>query len=1002
MGAQPDCRTDNAQATASALPPNAMSGTSTFRQSLLATLVMSLTVAVCFLVWWQLERSQARLQQMVLAQAEQRSVQLADAMAGQVAGLIGTIDLALKQLRREWRGDPREFDETARGVLATLPAGAVTHLSVVGTDGHVLYNSLDLPPGTYVGDREHFRVHLQGGDRLHIGKPVLARLGGQWTFIVNRPLLRDGVFAGTVNMLVASAHMSEKLAGLALSEQDLIGLLHTDGSYLARNRDYLEAMGRGVPASRPFLAPDAPTRGVFRAAGALDDVTRIYAWHRLTDYGLITAIGLAEQAVLAPLAASMRADRAFALGVSALVAVFGGFVALLLLRAGRAQAAIAASEASLREAQRIAHMGSWQYDLRDGSVTWSPEVYRIHEVDPAVFRPSYEGFLAFIHPDDRDRVDRAYREAVRLRQPYEIAYRLLLRDGRLKHLRVKGETEYRGDQPVRTQGMVQDATELTLAEQALREQQGLLAEAQRVAHLGNWNLDLASGRAIWSEEEYRLLGYEPDAVEASVDNFMRAVHPDDRDTVAAAMRQAMDGDARRPYFVEHRVAAADGERILEQRGHVVFDADGRALRMFGTTMDVTERKQAERALKQLNEELEARVARRTAELVHAKDEAERASRAKSEFLSRMSHELRTPLNAILGFGQLLELSALDVEQHDNVHEILRAGHHLLDLINEVLDLARIEAGRMEVSIEPVMLAPVMEECLTLIRPLAEARAIHIGEVRGAGDTHALADRVRLKQVVLNLLSNAVKYNREGGDIGVAWWLMEDVVYIEISDTGAGLTETQRSFVFVPFERLDANQQAIEGTGIGLALSKRLVELMHGEIGVDSRPGAGSTFWLRLPAGVQPAETAVATTIAPEPPPVAVDSGALRRVLCIEDNPANLRLLERILKQRAGIELLTASTPGLGLELARAHRPALILLDINLPEMDGYAVLERLRAASATRAIPVIAVSANAMPKDVARGQAAGFDAYLTKPIQIPELLRQVDAALALAGDGTAR
>jgi PAS domain S-box-containing protein len=979
-----------------------MSGASTLRQSLLAALVMALTVAVCILVWWQLERSQVRLQQMVLAQAEQRNVQLADAMAGQVAGLIGTIDLALRQLRREWRGDARGFDETARGALATLPAGAVTHLSVVGADGHVLYNSLDLPPGVYVGDREHFRVHLAGGDRLHIGKPVLSRLGGQWAFIVNRPLLRDGAFAGTVNMLVSSAYVSEKLAGLALSEQDLIGLLHSDGSYLARSRDYLEAMGRAVPASRPFLAPDAPAQGVVRTTGALDDVARIYAWRRLPEYGLITAIGLAERGVLAPLAASMRSDRILALGVSVLVAVFGGFVAWLLLRAGRAQAVIYASEASLREAQRIAHMGSWQYDLRDHRVTWSPEVYRIHEVDAAVYRPSYEGFLAFIHPDDRDRVDRAYRDSVRLQQPYEIEYRLLLRDGRVKHLRAKGETEYRNGRPIRTVGMVQDVTELTAAEQALREQESLLAEAQRVAHLGNWNLDLTTGRAIWSEEEYRLLGYAPNAVEASMDHFMRAVHPDDRDAVAAAMRQAMDADTQRPYFVEHRVSSADGERILEQRGHVVFDDQGRAVRMFGTTMDVTERKRAEQALKQLNEELEARVARRTAELVHAKEEAERASRAKSEFLSRMSHELRTPLNAILGFGQLLDLSRLDAEQRDNVHEILRAGQHLLDLIHEVLDLARIEAGRLEISVEPVAVAAVMQECLTLIRPLAEARAIHLGDVRGTADAHVLADRVRLKQVLLNLLSNAVKYNREGGDIGVAWWPMEDVVYIEVSDTGAGLTDTQRTAVFVPFERLDADSHAIEGTGIGLALSKRLIDLMHGEIGVDSRRGVGSTFWLRLPAVESPAETAEVGRHALPAASSPAGTDAPRRVLCIEDNPANLRLLERILKQRGGIELLTAAAPGLGLELARAHRPALILLDINLPDMDGYAVLERLRAAPETCAIPVIAISANAMPKDVARGQAAGFAAYLTKPLQIAELLRQVDATLARTGDDADR
>jgi signal transduction histidine kinase/CheY-like chemotaxis protein len=380
-------------------------------------------------------------------------------------------------------------------------------------------------------------------------------------------------------------------------------------------------------------------------------------------------------------------------------------------------------------------------------------------------------------------------------------------------------------------------------------------------------------------------------------------------------------------------------------------------------------------------------------LQRAMEEAERANTAKSDFLSRMSHELRTPLNVVLGFGQLLEMRAeLAPKDRESVEHIVKAGRHLLELINEVLDLSRIESGRMSISPEPVEVTELAGEALDLIRPLAAERDVRIAFEDGARRCYVTADRQRLKQVLLNLLSNAVKYNRDGGAIDVA--CREETpgrVRISVCDTGPGIPVAMMDRLFEPFERLGAERGRVEGTGLGLALSRQLVQLMDGHIGVDSREGEGSAFWIEL-ATAQPHNGA--GRAAPGDPG-ALEAGApsRRRVLLVEDNLANLKLIEALTADRTHIELLPAMTGRLGLELAREHRPDMILLDHHLPDLTGAEVLHRLKAHPDTREIPVVIVSADATPGHVRRMLEIGAADYLTKPLDVPRFLRAIEGIL---------
>ncbi|MCG5495578.1 hybrid sensor histidine kinase/response regulator [Ectothiorhodospira variabilis] len=491
--------------------------------------------------------------------------------------------------------------------------------------------------------------------------------------------------------------------------------------------------------------------------------------------------------------------------------------------------------------------------------------------------------------------------------------------------------------------------------------------------IGVWELDLTDHSAYRSLTHDQIFGYQQLLPEWSYEVFIDHVLAEDREYVDTRFRTAVDTSA--PWDFECRIRRLDGEiRWIWATGRHVVDEAGGVRKLLGTVQDITERKQVEQHL------VQARL-----EAIAAKAEAEKANRAKSEFLASMSHELRTPLNAILGFGQILsEDPAASAEQTQFIGEITRAGQHLRALVDEILDLPRLEAGDVELDLRSVSCGEVSAAARVLVEPLLQERSITL-EVRACQDAAVRADPFRVKQVLVNLLANAIKYNEPGGSVILEVAQEGESVWFTVSDSGEGIPRDKLEEVFVRFGRLGRETGSIEGAGVGLALSKRLVELMGGTIGVESTMGVGSRFWFWLPRAEEalaPTDSSALRDCSEKETVHSEREKATKTILYIEDNPASVRLVARILGKESGFRLLTTPSGTVGLELGARHKPDLMLLDINTADLNGFEVLSRVRLSEWGRDIPVIALTANAMAGDSSRAEAAGFNAYLTKPIDV--------------------
>ncbi len=632
--------------------------------------------------------------------------------------------------------------------------------------------------------------------------------------------------------------------------------------------------------------------------------------------------------------------------------------------------------------------GFWEWDMQTQHIEWSGGFWErlgYGQADAETICDANK-IADFIHRDDIEVAQEAVRQHFRSAIPLDVCYRIRAKSGDYIWTQVRADSVRDANGRVLIlSGVNFDITEMKRVEAALRESEARQVRIIQASSDGIWEWYADRGGFHFSHRCWELLGYEDldDVLTQGEDRlkiWRRHIYPPDLSKFDDALREHLAG--RGAFDVEYRLVSCTGElRWIRGRGRAVFDDSGQPLMMSGSNMDITEVKRAEERV------------------IQAKELAEKANQAKSAFLSSMSHELRTPLNAILGYTQLFEYDGnLSSQQTDNMREIRKAGEHLLQLINDVLDLAKIESGKMTVSLEPVLASRVIAECFTLVQPQADARGIRLSvTLADQQSTYVVADHVRFKQALLNLLSNAIKYNQVGGEVEVRLEpLPLERLRILVRDTGRGIPQERQSEVFQPFNRLSAENSNIEGSGVGLVITKQLVEMMQGKLDFTSVAGVGTSFWIDLPTAGEwnlASMTSLSSEQGSDFSPVSLVVKRQCKVLYVEDNPSNIRLLQQIFARYPQLTLEIAEEAFLGIYKARNQLPDLIILDINLPGMDGYEVLRVLQSDPLVKSIPVIGLSANAMPYDIERGKNAGFFDYLTKPVQINQLLAVLNQLL---------
>lgn len=806
-------------------------------------LVLALTALAAALLWWQTGRAQAQLQEQLRTAAEQRSLHLADAVAGQVESLIALADGQLMAARRERLRDPADFERAARVLLEGVPRRMVNHLSVADAQGRLVFHSTTPGLAISIAGQPHFQALRDGRDRLYIGLPQRSNLTSEWSVMLARPLLRAGQFEGTVQLALSIDFLARRLGAVALSQRDVIALIAEDGAYIARSRDNALALGQRVPGDRPFMSKSAPLRdeGTFRTLGFVDQTARVYGWSRLRERGLVVSVGLADEGVLAPLAPAVARAQELTAALTAVLLLGGGGLAVLLQR-------LALSESRRQSARALRNRLFDSSQVPMGVI--DPDTLCLLECNDAALRLYGLGHRAQALGQ---RVLDVSPLAQRQGQSSEAAARgyvaRAMADGLVVfewlHQRRDGQRwdgevhlmRFESDGRLLMQFTVIDITARRRAEDRLLASEARLKQAQRMASIGSWERDLETGQLYWTDEIYRILELDPAQHPPSFHAFLQRVHPDDRPQVQEAYRSLVE--VRELRAVVHRLHMPDGRiKHVRETGITVYQ-DDTPVRSMGTVQDITALREAEEALRRLNDELEERVADRTRALSQLNRELE-------SFAYSVSHDLRTPLRGINGFASLIaeeHSDQLDDEAREHLDRIRQSAASMGQMIDALLALARVSRGELQPAwVDLGALAH------TLAADLAAAEPGRVVQWSIEDGLRAWGDPALLRVVMQNLLGNAWKYTRDVPIVQIGVHRLntagEETAFV-VSDNGAGFDMRYAAQLFEPFKRLHSPRQ-FEGTGVGLATVQRVLERHGGWIRGEGEPGRGARFSFGLP------------------------------------------------------------------------------------------------------------------------------------------------------------
>lgn len=662
------------------------------------------------------------------------------------------------------------------------------------------------------------------------------------------------------------------------------------------------------------------------------------------------------------------------------------------------------SELKLRKAQHFAHIGSWTWDIKTNQLEWSDEMYNIFGLDKSTFSGSLPDVIAqAIHLDDRAKVERSNSVVINEGRPTPVEYRIFWGDGSIRTVWAEaGELLLdAAGAPYLLSGTVQDITERKMVEETLSESEASLKFSQRVAHVGHWTWDTVTNRVTWSDEMMRIFGLDPAMFDGDMDKVIaEAIHPDDREKVNSSNASVMT--EQKPVPLDYRVVWPDGSvhTVWAEAGDKILSADGKILKLSGIVQDITERKRAEDLIIQYTNELEIRVAERTADLSRVNLELARALRARDEFLASVSHELRTPLTGILGLSEVLQLRTygeLNDRQQRAMAMIEESGRHLMELINDILDLSKIEAGKSELQIAPCSLADICLASLHLARGMAQQKNQDLQYSPPTETIILQADARRLKQILVNLLGNAIKFTPRNGELGleVQTNKTEHFVKLTVWDKGLGIEPENLQKLFKPFVQIDGSlAREYPGTGLGLVLVRHLTEMHNGRIEVESLIGEGSRFTVVLPWSPQNTVPTLNTPSTESSSVILSEHSIAPLIMLVDDDEMVLQVVKDFLETKQ-YRVLTALSGLELLERVTEIHPDILLVDIQMPVMDGLETIRRIRSHTdpLVAEMPVIAVTALAMPGDREYCLRAGANEYMSKPVRLYELMHSIEELL---------